>query len=85
MTNINSSIKEWILYNYKIKLTDTEVEKFIDWYIDNIYEKVDEDKIDGEIRFYLYSKYTSPEIILNEQDLSHIKYLLALAKTKTGR
>lgn len=81
-------MEEIILYVFKkygLRLSLTEANDFIDWYKANNNSFIDEDSMDKEARKYLYNKYKGRPLLLHEEDLSNMKYLLSLLKKETQK
>lgn len=73
------------LKKYGLKLSEGESIDLLNWFKSNENRLTSEEKVDEEIRTYLYSKYAGRPLLLMEEDLSNMKYLLTLLKKQTGK
>lgn len=77
-------IINYICHKYGLLLSEDEAEDLVEWYEYNKSILINEDITDRKTKEYLYEKYKGRTLHIRDEDLSNMKYLLAILKGKNN-
>lgn len=75
----------YVFKKYGFKISKDEAEDLVRWFESNKVNLLTEDDADREVFDYLHNTYKGRPVLLLEEDLSHMKYLLSLLKEQTKK